>query len=77
MKISPATGACVKLPISAPPGIITSWSFDQSSNQLWMAEATNSGPYIFSYNVANGRQTAPVQVANNLTPESLEVALNF
>jgi len=77
LKISPATGSCVKLPISAPDGIITAFSFDSSTNQLWMAEATNNGPYIFSYNVVTGRQTTPVQVASNLTPESLEVALNF
>jgi len=77
MKIDPTTGACTMNPIQAPVGIITDWSYDPTTHQLWMAEATNSGGFLLSYNVLTGQQTTPVLVANGLVPESIEVALKF
>jgi len=75
LKINPVTGQCSKTQLSTPVGIVTDWSYDSSTEELWFSEATNSGAFLISYNINTGQQTTPVLVQHGLVPESIEISI--
>jgi len=75
LRIDPVTGRCTKTALQAPVGIVTDWSYDSSTHELWFSEATNSGAFLLSYNIQTGKQSTPVLVRGGVVPESIEVSL--
>jgi hypothetical protein len=74
----PTTGACNKTPLKAfSNGEVTAWAYDPTTHELIFSEDSDVGPYLLSYNIQTGIQSAPVAIAQGFSPTSLEISINY
>jgi len=72
--ISPKTGVCQMTALPVLNGIVTCWTYNPLTKELWFGEATDGGSYIYSYNTQSGQLSQPLLIKGYLVPESIEIS---